>query len=214
MNKKILIFLISVLIFIASVLSGCSVEKGKIITNNITPESWEGLPDIVELDTRRLIVSDYTRKSFVKLIKKSGAETDTTDKKEDIFSESVKNKKYKEVKLIYTEYVAEMSAKFSYWTLYTSWYNKYEDQTITAHLTCNSKFVGLEHYTPVDEENRVYLFVENEDKPSKESKYLCLLNDSEDAFITFNIPKDCENFDEVAEDFIDYALEIKEIINS
>ena len=182
-----------------------TVEQGETKIHN--EDSYE--PEFaIETDDVEFYMGDTEWDSFIKQMEDGKVFADSNSTiKNSIFSHTLEIEGCRTTDVSYFEYNIPREWEFNvYWVQTKTGYE------IRHHLFCCDEGVGASAvtygYTIYDESNNIYVKEINNNKIS----YVCLMN--EKMFMRIVISKDCENYKEITEQLIEYALEIKDLANS
>ena len=208
--KHILILLIALIFLLCS---GCeSSESSEYISTDSTETMADTYYDITDKKPP-LQLYGYSWDEYIDEINKNEhlINSNVNVPKHNIITSPIHLEGCRIDVIAYTEYEPNNETNECNWDFDIYWKELNNDYEIRLHLFYLYKGVdtlgATRDYGVYDETNDIYTMNFYNGKTS----FVCLLNDN--MFIRFVIKDDCENFDSIRDQLIDYSLNIKSIAN-
>ncbi len=173
-----------------------NTTDGEIATSNLE----------IETDNTKFYSEEKDWQAFIESINDSDILTSSTDTtRNNIITHRIEIIGYQTTSVSYVEF------DDSDWEFNVYWNQPKSDHEIRHHVFYCAKGVDVAAatfgYTEIDSSNDIYVKKINNGKIA----YVCLINSK--MFMRIVLSQDCDNFDDISKQLIDYAIEIKDIAN-
>jgi len=215
---KNIVSIFSLLLVLLVVFSGCGTETqiedndNNEVSNNIqTNNEHHTHNQATENDDVKVLVECQDWNSFTNNLTNGEVMVNSLSTvKNNIMTHKIELSGYTTSSINYIEYNPQEDSQISDWEFNVYWVNDNTDE-IRHHLYYCANGVdevaATKGYTPLDSQAGVYVKNINNGKTA----YVCLINSK--MFMRIVIQDDCANYDELSQQLINYAMEVKDIAN-